>query len=189
MGTSYLLAHDLGTSGNKATLFDLSGRLVASAVCEYGIQYPHDRWVEQNPAEWWDAICSSTRELISTAAINSHEIASVSFSAQMMGCLLLDSSGNPLRPMITWADTRAKKQEAWMIAKVGLERGYRITGHRLSASYSAAKLLWVKENEPEIYRDAWKMVHAKDYIIHRLTGQLVTDYSDASSTNLLDIER
>lgn len=189
MATGYLLAHDLGTSGNKATLFDFSGQLVASAVCGYGIQYPHDRWVEQNPADWWDAICSTTRELISKSGIPPQEIASVSFSAQMMGCLLLDRNGTPMRPMITWADTRAKSQEAWMIAKVGMERGYRITGHRLSASYSAAKLLWVKENEPETYRNAWKMVHAKDYIIHRLTGELVTDYSDASSTNLLDIER
>lgn len=187
MGTGYLLAHDLGTSGNKATLFDLSGKLVASVVREYGIDYPKDRWVEQDPRDWWDAICVSTQELIAKSGINPKDIDAVSFSAQMMGCLLLNSDGEPMRPMITWADTRAQKQESWMINRVGMERGYRITGHRLSASYSAAKLLWVKEHEPEVYRNAWKMVHAKDYIIHKLTGELVTDYSDASGTNLLDI--
>ncbi|MFZ1382488.1 MAG: xylulokinase [Scrofimicrobium sp.] len=189
MTTGYLLAHDLGTSGNKATLFDASGRLVASTVCGYGISYPRDRWVEQDPADWWSAVCTTTRELLDQAGISPTRIEAVSFSAQMMGCLLLGRDGEPLRPMVTWADTRAQKQESWMIAQVGMERGYRITGHRLSASYSAAKLLWIKENEPDAYAQAWKMVHAKDYVIYRLTGKLVTDFSDASSTNLLDIEQ
>jgi len=105
----------------------------------------------------------------------------------MMGCLLVDKDGKPLRNMISWADSRAQRQEARMIEQAGMERGYQITGHRLSASYSAAKLLWVKENEPEIYRKADKMIHAKDYIISCLTGNLLSDYSDASGTNLLDI--
>ena len=76
-----------------------------------------------------------------------------------------------------------------MIARIGMERGYRITGHRLSASYSAAKLLWVRDHEPEVYRHTHKILHAKDYIVHKLTGRFVTDYSDASGTNLLDIGR
>ena len=189
MEKGYMLAHDLGTSGNKTTLFDTSGQLVASSVYSYTSLYPYACWVEQNPEDWWNAICTTTRNLLEQAGIHASEVLCVAFSAQMMGCLLVDNKGNPLRNMITWADTRAQKQEAWMIGQVGMEHGYRITGHRLSASYSAAKLLWVKENEPDTYRKAYKMIHAKDYIIYRLTNNLLTDYSDASGTNLLDINK
>ncbi len=106
-----------------------------------------------------------------------------------MGCLVVDQDGVPLRPMMIWADTRSVKQEQFMKDAIGEKRGYQITGHRLSASYSAAKLLWIKENEPQIYDRAYRMLQAKDYIIYRLTGQFVTDLSDASGTNLLDIEK
>ena len=183
----YILAHDLGTSGNKATLFDAGGRLVQSTVYSYGTLYHHDRWVEQDPAAWWDAVCATTKELLEKTGTKPGDILCVCFSAQMMGCLLVDKEGIPLRNMITWADSRASKQERWMLDRVGIERGYRITGHRLSASYSAAKLLWVKENGPELYAKAYKMIHAKDYVIFKLTGNIVTDYSDGSGTNLLDI--
>lgn len=185
----YLLAHDLGTSGNKATIFDTDGHLVASSVYTYNTIYSKNCWVEQDSEDWWTAICVTTRELMKKARVCPTEILCVSFSGQMMGCLLIDHHGNPLRNMITWADTRAREQEARMIGQVGMERGYHITGHRLSASYSAAKLLWIKENEPDIYRKAHKILHAKDFIIYRLTGNIVTDYSDASGTNLLDISR
>lgn len=186
---AYLLAHDLGTSGNKATLYDLEGRLCASELCEYETFYPQPRFVEQNPESWWEAVCKSTRSLLEKAAVSPGEIAAVSFSGQMMGCLLVDRHGNPLRPSIIWADTRSAAQEEFMLRTVGAERGYQITGHRLSASYGAAKLLWIRDNEPEIYQRAYKMLNAKDYIVSRLTGRYVTDYSDASGTNLLDIQR
>lgn len=184
---NYILAHDLGTSGNKATLYRPNGQLVASAVYEYPTYYPHHGFVEQNPDDWWKAICESTKLLLARSGVLPGEIAGLSFSAQMMGCLLVDQAGAPLRPMIIWADTRAAEEEAWMKARIGEERGYQITGHRLSASYSAAKLLWVRKHEPEVYARAYKMLHAKDYIIYRLTGKFVTDYSDASGTNLFDI--
>ncbi len=186
---NYLLAHDLGTSGNKAVLYHEDGTLEASVLYEYPTSYPHPGWVEQNPEDWWVAVCRSTRLLLERAGIRPGDIAAVSFSGQMMGCLMLDGQGKPLRGMMIWADTRSVKQERWMREQVGLERGYHITGHRLSASYSAAKLLWVRDNQPELYEKCWKMIHAKDYIVYRLTGNLVSDYSDASSTNLLDITK
>lgn len=189
MKREYILAHDLGTSGNKATIYDMKGKLVASTLCEYPTYYPADGFVEQNPDYWWQAVCKSTRELLEQSGVDNRRIAAVCFSAQMMGCLLVDDRGNALRNMITWADSRACKQEELLISRVGMERCYRITGHRPSASYSAAKLLWVKENEPDIYRKAYKMLNAKDFIICKLTGVFVTDYSDASGTNLFDIER
>ncbi len=185
----YILAHDLGTSGNKATLYDLQGNLRGSMVAEYPTYYPHDGWVEQNADDWWKAVCVSTRTLLETTAIAPSQVACVCFSAQMMGCLLVDKEGNPLRNMLIWADTRSSQQEQYMLDRVDLQTGYRITGHRMSASYSAAKLLWVRDNEPELYKKADKMLHAKEYIILKLTGQAVTEYSDASGTNLLDISK
>lgn len=184
---AYLLAHDLGTSGNKATLYDLQGRLRASVLHEYPTYYPRPGFVEQEPQDWWDAVCGSTRELLEKAGASPAEIAAVSFSGQMMGCLLVDGSGQPLRRSIIWADTRSVRQEERMLRAIGAERGYRITGHRLSASYGAAKLLWIRDNEPELFARAYKMLNAKDYMVARLTGRYVTDYSDASGTNLLDL--
>ena len=185
--SKYILAHDLGTSGNKATLFSVDGKMGASALYEYPVSYPHTGWVEQDPSDFWKAVCLSTKELLEKAGVSGADVAGVSFSGQMMGCLLVDREGRPLRPMIIWADTRAGEQEAAMEKKLGMEYVYRTTGHRISASYSAAKLLWVKDNEPDLYKRAHKMLHAKDYIIYRLTGNYVTDYSDASGTNLFDL--
>jgi len=185
----YILAHDVGTSGNKATLYSLDGKLAGSMVAEYPTYYPHDGWVEQDADDWWNAVCVSTKALLEQTKTTPDQIACVSFSAQMMGCLLVDQAGKPLRNMLIWADTRSAVQERFMLERVDMERGYHITGHRLSASYSAAKLLWVKDNQPELYQRAYKMLQAKDYLVYKLTGQLMTDYSDASGTNLLDLER
>ena len=185
----YILAHDLGTSGNKATLYALDGTLKGSLVSEYPTYYPHSGWVEQDADDWWRAICESTKQLLEKTGILASKIVCVSFSGQMMGCLVVDRETTPLRRMLIWADTRSSAQEKFMLQQAGMENGYKITGHRLSASYSAAKLLWVRDNEPELYKKAGKMLHAKEYIIYKLTGEIVTEYSDASGTNLLDINK
>ena len=185
----YILAHDLGTSGNKASLFSFAGKLEASALCEYPAYYPNPGWVEQKPDDFWRAVCLSTKELLEKAGVSGNDVAAVCFSGQMMGCLLVDRDGKPLRNMIIWADTRAGKQAAAMEAKAGMDYVYRAAGHRISASYSAAKLLWVRDNEEDVYKRTYKMLHAKDYIILKLTGNYVTDYSDASGTNLFNLER
>jgi len=185
----YILAHDLGTSGNKATLFSFEGELSASVLFEYPVSYPHNSWVEQNPEDFWEAVCLSTKQLLEKANVSPSDVAGVCFSGQMMGCLIVDKEGKPLRPIIIWADTRAGKQAEEMEKKLGMDYVYRTTGHRISASYSAAKLLWVRDNEAELYNRSYKLLHAKDYIIHKLTGNFVTDYSDASGTNLFDLNK
>ena len=149
---AYLLAHDLGTSGNKAVLYSETGILIASCLQTYSTQYPHDGWVEQDAKDWWKAVCKSTKQLLETARIAPAEVMAISFSAQMMGCLPVDQAGIPLRPMITWADTRASRQESWMLERASMDRVYAVTGHRVSASYAAAKLLWIRENEPEVFK-------------------------------------
>lgn len=186
---NYILAHDLGTSGNKATLYDFEGKLHSSLVYAYDTSYPGPNCVEQDPADWWKAVCISTRQLLEKAGIHKNEVACITFSAQMMGCLLVDRDGNPLRNSIIWADTRAVRQEKFMQSVLSMEAAYKITGHRISASYSAAKMLWIKDNLPEMYNRAYKFLHAKDYIIFKLTGNMVTDYSDASGMNLFDINK
>jgi xylulokinase len=189
MKKQYILAHDLGTSGNKATLYDLNGQLITSSFYEYETLYPKTNWVEQDPADWWKAVCISTRNLIEKAGITKQDILCICFSGQMMGCLPVDKSGNPLRKTIIWADLRSVKQAAFIEEAVGMANVYQTTGHRISPAYSAAKILWVKDNQPEIYHQTYKILHAKDYIIYKLTGKFVTDYSDASGMNLLDLKR
>lgn len=185
--SKYILAHDLGTSGNKATLYDTNGKLCASSLYEYPTYYPNPNWVEQDSNDWWKAVCVSTKDLIDKSKISNKDIACVSFSGQMMGCLLVDKKGEALRNMIIWADMRSVKQAERIEHLLGMEKVYKITGHRVSPSYSAAKLLWIRDNQPEIYKKAHKILNAKDFIIHKLTGKFVTDYSDASGMNLFDI--
>jgi len=184
---SYILAHDLGTTGDKATLFSDEGRLVASSFSEYETFYPSIGWAEQDPNAYWKAFCETTGALIDKARVTPRDIAAVSFSGQMMAALAVDRAGNALRNSIIWADLRSVKQAAEIKARIGEERVYELTGHRLSASYSATKIMWIRENEPEVYKKTHAFIHAKDFVVHRLTGIFCTDYSDASGMNLLDI--
>ena len=106
----YILAHDLGTSGNKATLFSQEGKMVTSEVYSYDCHYFNVNWAEQDPEDWWKAICVTSRNLIDKAGIDAGDVGVVSFSGQMMGCLCVDKQGNPLRPSIIWADQRSVAQ-------------------------------------------------------------------------------
>ncbi|MEO1663125.1 MAG: xylulokinase [Chloroflexota bacterium] len=184
---NYIIAHDLGTTGNKATLYDKEGRLVGSAFYGYNTEYAHTGWAEQNPEDWWNAICESTHRLLQDTHVKKTDIACITFSGQMMGAVALDRGARPLRNAIIWADTRALEQERWIRERVSFEDMYRITGHRLSASYSLAKILWIRDNQPDIYNNTYKFVHAKDAMVARLTGNFVCEPSDASSMNLYDI--
>jgi xylulokinase len=183
----YILAHDLGTTGDKATLFSAQGELVASTFCEYSTYFPKQGWAEQDPELYWKAFCDSTATMIEQAKINCSDIACISFSGQMMAALPVDGEGNALRHSIIWADLRSTQQAQELSGRIEPDRVYQLTGHRLSASYSATKIMWIRENEPDVYKRTAKFIHAKDYLVCRLTGQLTTDFSDASGMNLLDI--
>ncbi len=182
----YLLAHDLGTSGNKATLFSTEGRLVKSATVGYDSHFFNNNWAEQNPEDWWRAVAESTRAIMT--GVDAGEIAVICFSGQMMGCLCVDAQGRPLRPHLLYCDQRAVEEEARILSNIDAREFYRIVGHRASASYSAEKLMWVQKHEPELYARTHKMLHAKDCLNFQLTGVLATEYSDASGTNLLDLK-
>ena len=186
---NYVLAHDLGTTGNKATLYDREGRLVGSAFYGYSTAFDHPNWAEQDPDDWWRAICVSARQLLQQTQVPANEVACIVFSGQMMACVPVDQKARPLRKAIIWADQRSTVQERWVSERIAPEEVYRISGHRLSASYSLCKILWLKDNQPENYQRAFKFLHAKDAMAARLTGRFVTDISDASGMNLYDLEK
>lgn len=182
-----ILAHDLGTTGNKASLFDTGGRLLGSAFVPYGTDYPRPGWAEQDPVDWWRAVAASTQRLLAEPGRQAGDIEVVSFSGQMMGCLPVDAAGRPLRTAIIWADQRAEAEADLLRERVGADRVYEITGHRASSNYTAAKVLWLRNHQPDLYARTHKVLQAKDYVAHKLTGAHATDYSDASGTNLFDL--
>ncbi len=183
-----ILAFDLGTTGNKASLFAADGYPLASQVSAYPTAYARPGWAEQNPEDWWASVCEATAGLLASSKHSAEDIAVVSFSGQMMACLPVDAAGIPLRPALIWADSRAEEEARWLAERVGGERVYAVTGHRASASYTAAKALWLRAHEPEVWARTAHLLQAKDYVAYRLTGEYATDYSDASGTNLFDLE-
>ena len=189
LSKNYILVHDIGTSGNKAALFSVEGKLVASMVVPYDAQYYNDTWVEQDADDWWNAVCVSSRQLIEKTKIDPREIAAISFSGQMMGCLCVDREGKPLRPSMIWADQRSRKQSAAIEEKMSQWNFYHIVGHRNTASYGIQKLMWVRDNEPEIYEQTYKTLNSKDYITLKLTGNFCTDYSDGNSNGCFDLNK
>jgi xylulokinase len=184
----YLLAHDLGTTGNKATLFDAEeGLALASTFESYPTFYPQPGWAEQDPADWERAIWQATRRLLAQTGIEPGGIAAVSFSGTMQGALLVDRQGRPLGRAIIWADQRSTLQAERIGSLCDAQALYHLTGQRLSPAYTAPKLLWIKEHEPHVYEKAYKCLQTKDYAAFLLTGVLATDPSDASGTLLFDL--
>jgi xylulokinase len=183
-----ILAHDVGTTGNKATLYDEVGTLVKSAFVPYPTTFPQVGWAEQDPEDWWQSLCLSTKRLLYESRIVAEEVAGVVFSGQMMGMVAVDSKCQPIRNAIIWADQRSSAQVERVARRIDPRLVYTLTGHRLSPSYSAAKILWLKEAEPLAYGQTYKFLQAKDFLAARLTGIFATDHSDASGTNLYDLE-
>ncbi len=182
----YIMAHDLGTSGDKATLFTTDGRLIASAVESYPCQYSHDNWAEQDPADWYAAVCRASRLLLED--VNPADVVGVSFSGHMMGAVLLDGRGELLRSAIIWADQRATEEQARLARAVGDDRFYAITGNRNNPTNSICKIMWSQAHDGLAGR-LDKALNCKDYVVFRLTGAIGTDYSDASGTGAFDLHR
>jgi xylulokinase len=188
MTHQYLLAHDLGTTGNKATLFDADEGVVKVSTFEpYPTDYSQPGWAEQDPADWERAVWQCTRRLISDAGIEPGAVAAVSFSGHMQGALLVDRQGIPLRNSIIWADQRSTAQADFITSVCGSETLYKLTGQRISPTYTASKILWIKEHQPAIYEQAYKVLQPKDYAAFLFSGVFATDYSDASATLLFDL--
>ncbi|MGN6272575.1 MAG: xylulokinase [Protaetiibacter sp.] len=181
-----IIAHDLGTTGDKASLHTAEGVLVAATTVTYPTHYGAAGVVEQDPADWWGAVVAATRRLLDSAGVDGSRVEAVSVSGHMMGGIFLDADYEPVRSAIIWADTRSSRQTARLVESVGEEEGYRITGHPLNATYTLPKVMWVRENEPEVWGRVRHLAFAKDYVNRRLTGRLATDASDASGANAYD---
>ena len=184
---SYILAYDLGTTGNKATIYRYDGALIASAFSAYETYHPKPNWVEQDPEQWWNSVKVTTHKLLDQAKIDKDEIKVISFSGQMMGTIPININGDPLRKAIIWADQRSTEQ-ASRLKKFGENEVYKLTGSRITPTYAGPKIAWIRDNEPEIYNDTYKFLFAKDYIAFKFTGNVGTDYSDASLSSIFDIK-
>lgn len=181
-----IIAHDLGTTGNKASLHSDDGKMLQHCTVPYPAHFASGGVAEQNPMDWWEAVGQATKKLTQMANVSANEITGIGISGQMMGAIFLDENYNPTRDAIIWADFRAQKQSDYLIEKVGLEKAYKRLGHRLNPTYSIAKVMWVRDNQPEVWSKTRHICIAKDFINHKLTNRFVTEPSDASSTNCFD---
>jgi xylulokinase len=173
-----LIGLDVGTSGVKGIAISEDGELLASASKAYPLSTPHPGWAEQEPEDWWRASQDVLAQLPD---------GEVGFSGQMHGLVVLDGAGTVLRPAILWNDQRTEAQCTEIEERVGLERLIALTGNRALTGFTAPKLLWLREHEPEIYAQIRHILLPKDYVRYRLTGELVIDAADASGTLLFDV--
>lgn len=191
MSESYVLGIDLGTTGVKVLLLptDLgeeSGSGVEATV-EYPLSFPHPGWSEQNPQDWWHGTVQAIRAVLDRAQIDGRPIAGLALSGQMHGATLLDARGEVLRPCILWNDQRSAPQCREIEDRVGLSQLLKWVGNPALAGFTAPKLLWVRAHEPHVFERIATVLLPKDYINFRLTGEVATEYSDASGTLLFDV--
>lgn len=185
----YLMGIDLGTSGTKTVLFRQDGTVAADAQAVYPLSQPQNGWAEQNPQDWWDASVTTIRRVLRESAVHPEEIAGLGISGQMHGLVMLDRAGEVLRPAILWCDQRTGKECAEITQKVGAETLLSITANPALTGFTASKILWVRNHEPELYAKCCHILLPKDYLRYRLTGEFATEVSDASGMQLLDIPK
>lgn len=190
MPVDYILAHDVGTSSTKTSLVRGDGAIEAWGAVNQSTSTPKPGWAEQDPARWWDAVCTNTRGLLTDRPQATGRIAAIGVSGHMLGCLPLDREAAPLRPKMIHSDTRAAAECETIRERVGADTIYRTTGNILGPQSPLAKMLWLKRHEPDLYERTARFVQSKDYIVARMVGQAnSTDFSDASHAQLLDIRK
>ena len=181
----YYIGVDLGTSALKLVMMKGNGELVKTVSKEYPLYFPRSGWSEQNPTDWFLAVKEGLKEL---AAYADEKIAGISFGGQMHGLVILDKDDNVLRPAILWNDGRSTEETDYLNNVIGKEKLSKLTANIAFAGFTAPKILWVKNNEPEIFEKISKIMLPKDYISYMLSGSFSTDYSDASGMLLLDVK-
>lgn len=186
MAKKYILAHDTGTGGNKAVLTDLRGRVIHSCYLDYGLSYPQPEWVEQDPDELWRAVAQTTRQVISESGIDPAEILGVGISAQMFNLLPVDEHCRPLTPLMSWLDMRSINQADRVLAGETPAFLFQHTGNIPTAKDIIPKVLWFKEEQPDLWRRTYKLLDCKEYILYQLTGKVAIDWHGASVYFLFD---
>lgn len=181
----YYIGVDLGTSALKLVMMKGNGEFVKTVSKEYPLYFPRSGWSEQNPTDWFSAVKEGLKEL---AACADEKIAGISFGGQMHGLVILDKDDNVLRPAILWNDGRSTEETDYLNNVIGKEKLSKLTANIAFTGFTAPKILWVKNNEPEIFAKIAKIMLPKDYISYMLSGNFSTDYSDASGMLLLDVK-
>jgi len=184
---SYLIGIDIGTSGTKTLLINREGKVIASASREYPCLAPHPGWSEQEPTEWWQAVQATVRQVLEISGIASSEVAGVGLSGQMHGSVFLDADNQVIRPAILWNDQRTVAECDEITEKVGAKRLLATVANPALTGFTAPKILWLRNHEPENYQKVRKILLPKDYIRFMLTHEYATEVSDASGMLLLDI--
>ena len=159
---TYFLGIDTSTTGSKALVIDERGEVIAVASSPHTLQTPRPLWSEQDPREWWDAVSASIQSVLKQAGIGGEAIGAVGLTGQMHGLVLLDEAGDVPRPAILWNDQRTQSQCDEIHARLGKERFIQITGNVALTGFTAPKILWVKENEPDVYARAKNVLLPKD---------------------------
>lgn len=184
----YFLGIDTSTTSSKALLIDSSGTVIAVASAGHTLQTPKPLWSEQNPREWWEAVAASIKSVLEKAGVSGERVAAIGLTGQMHGLVLLDDAGKVLRPAILWNDQRTQSQCDEIHQVIGKEKFIRITGNVALTGFTAPKILWVKENEPDVFAKAKHVLLPKDYIRFCLTGEYAMDKADGAGTVLFDLK-
>ena len=184
----YFLGIDTSTTSSKALLIDERGDVIAVASSSHTLQTPRPLWSEQNPREWWTAVSASIKSVLEKAGIGGERIAAVGLTGQMHGLVLLDEAGNVLRPAILWNDQRTQSQCDEIHQRMGKDKFIQITVNVALTGFTAPKILWVKENELDVFTMVKHVLLPKDYIRYKLTGEYAMDKADGSGTVLFDLK-
>ena len=185
----YFLGIDVSTTATKALLIDSTGTVVAVAAAEYSFETPRPLWSEQHPNLWWEGAQKSIRAVIAKSGVEGAQIHGVGLTGQMHGLVLLDEAGNVLRPSILWNDQRTQVQCDEIHRRIGRDRFIQITGNVALTGFTAPKILWVKENEAEVYARAAHVLLPKDFVRYQLTGAFAMDKADGAGTVLMDLKQ
>lgn len=183
----YVIGVDLGTSGTKTVLFDETGKVIASHTIEYPLYQPRNGYAEQDPADWREAAFATIRAVMDKSGVSPDAVAGIGLSGQMHGLVMLDANCEVIRRSIIWCDQRTAAECEEITAKVGTERLIEITANPALTGFTASKILWVRNHEPENYAKCRHILLPKDYVRFCLTGEFATEVSDASGMQLLDI--
>lgn len=183
----YLIGSDIGTSAVKTVLFDKEGTPVKSFSYEYPVWQPENGWAEQDPEDWWQGVKTGIRKVMEESGVDPKAVKGVGLSGQMHGLVMLSEKGSVLRRSIIWCDQRTGAEAEWMTEHIGRDRLVAVTGNPAITGFTAAKILWVKRHEPELYEACRHILLPKDYVRYRLTGDYATEVSDASGMQLMNI--
>ena len=190
MAEQYLAGIDIGTTGAKAAVFDLNGNIVASAYREYSCLYPKPKWIEQDPSILISEAMNAAKEAIEKSAINPKSIVSLSFSTQRSCTNFIDKSGKLLRPMISWQDSRCTEEIAEICKKITPTEFYNITGFPINTAWILPKLMWVRKNEPEVWKNTYKVIQLQDFTLKAFgADKYISDVPDAGFCGMWDTNK